>query len=128
MPKFSSKSLERLQTCDSRLQEICHEAVKQMDFVVICGHRGEAEQNKAFQGGFSKLKFPDSKHNKLPSLAVDIAPCVVIAGKTVIDWDNISAFKKLGGIVKQIAKEKGYQISWGGDWKSFKDYPHFEIV
>ena len=29
--------------------------------------------------------------------------------------------------MKQAAKELGVNIVWGGDWKSFKDGPHFQI-
>ena len=23
---------------------------------------------------------------------------------------------------------KKYNVEWGGNWKSFKDYPHFELI
>jgi hypothetical protein len=48
--------------------------VSPIDFKILCGHREEKEQNEAFNKGNSKLKWPQSKHNSLPSLAVDIAP------------------------------------------------------
>lgn len=120
MPSFGRVSKSRLGTCHNLLQDILNEAIKECDFSVLCGHRGKAEQDAAYNAGNSKLKFPQSKHNQMPSLAVDIAPYP-------IDWNDLDRFKELGTIVKKIAKEKGIDLSWGGDWKSFKDYPHFQL-
>jgi len=120
MPSFSKKSLERLNTCNPQLIDLLKEVIKEYDFVVLCGHRGEEEQNKAFKDGFSKLKFPKSKHNTNPSKAVDIAPYP-------IDWNNLERFKELAIIVKKIAIQKNIKIQWGGDWK-MRDYPHFELI
>ena len=38
-----------------------------------------------------------------------------------IEWDLKSPYHK---VVVEYFKSKGYE--WGGDWKSFKDYPHFQ--
>jgi peptidoglycan L-alanyl-D-glutamate endopeptidase CwlK len=38
-----------------------------------------------------------------------------------IDWNTESKYFKL---VVEFFKKNGYE--WGGDWKSFKDYPHFQ--
>lgn len=120
MPSFGTKSKERLAEIDPRLQEILNEAIKIMDFTVLCGHRGEVEQNKAFAEGKSKLQFPESKHNKTPSLAVDIAPYP-------IDWNDIKRFEYLCGIIEGIAHMKGIKVRMGRTF-SFKDYPHIELV
>lgn len=121
MAKFGRRSLIELQTLDSRLQEILEEAIKEIDFIILQGFRGQEEQDRAFRKGFSKLKFPESKHNRLPSLAVDIAP-------NPLDWNDYPRFTKLGKIVLRIAEEKGVKLLWGRDFKTLKDYPHFEIV
>lgn len=92
-----------------------------MDFTVICGHRGEEEQNKAFAEGKSKLKFPNSKHNSRPSMAVDLAPYP-------INWNDKEAFKRLSILIKKIASDKQIGITWGGDWKRFRDLPHYELL
>jgi len=88
--KFGKSSLQRLRTCHDDLQLLCHAILEDMDITVLCGYRSEAEQNAAFAKGTSKLKFPRSKHNSFPSLAVDIAP--VKNGK--VDWNDIKLFER----------------------------------
>ena len=129
MPYFGRLSTQRLSTCDERLQDICHEAIKIYDFSVLCGHRDEIEQGKFYRGGKSKLQYPASKHNSTPSLAVDIAPWP-------INWDDLGRFKLLAGIIFGIAHCKCIKLRWGGDWnmdwnlknEKFVDLTHFELV
>lgn len=119
MPKFGKTSKKRLATCHEQLQEICELAIKQFDFAVLCGHRTREDQNKLYPK-FSKVKWPHSMHNKKPSLAVDLAPWP-------IDWSDIGRFSFLALVIHAAAKTLGYRIEWGGDWKTFKDYPHFQL-
>lgn len=100
-------------------------AIKRFDFTVVCGYRNEKDQNEAYQNGFSQLKFPNSKHNKSPSQAVDIAPYNATTKK--IDWDNNNAFILLSHIMKEIAFDMGIRIRWGGDWE-WKDMGHWELI
>jgi peptidoglycan L-alanyl-D-glutamate endopeptidase CwlK len=111
----------RLSTCHDKIKEIIFEAINHFDFTVLEGHRGEAAQNLAVAQKRSQTPWPKSKHNSMPSKAIDIAPYP-------IDWKNIERFKELGALMKKIAAEKGIALRWGGDFKSFKDYPHFELV
>lgn len=101
---------------------------KFLHILILCGRRSEKEQNDAFARGASKLKFPKSKHNSNPSLAVDCAP--TINGSIPLDktgnWD-VSAFFALAKTIKKRIKELGLNIEWGGDWKAFPDAPHWEI-
>jgi len=39
---------------------------------------------------------------------------------------NVNRLTKLARHIIKIAALNGVKLSWGGDWKSFKDYPHFE--
>lgn len=75
MPQFSTRSLETLGTCEQKLVNLMKKCIEEVDFTVLCGHRSESEQDKAFAEGKSKLKYPASKHNAYPARAVDIAPC-----------------------------------------------------
>lgn len=119
MYKYGKRSMKRLSECHEDLQEIAHELIKYMDISVLCGHRNEQEQNAAFHRGASKLMWPRSKHNKTPSLAMDLAPWP-------IDWEDIARFNKMCDLVEKIAKEKGIKVRMGRDF-SFKDYPHVEL-
>ncbi len=129
MYHFSKQSLDKLRTCDERLQEILHEAIKYIDFSVLCGHRSKEEQNKVYDQGKSRVRWPDSKHNTLPSLAVDVWPYP-------IDWNDTDRAAYLAGMILQIAKNKGYDLRWGGDWDKdgrildsrLIDMPHFELT
>jgi peptidoglycan L-alanyl-D-glutamate endopeptidase CwlK len=129
MPTLSKSSLEKLATCDKRLQRIVTEMAKTLPLIVICGHRSEAEQNEAYRTGHSKLKFPLSKHNQLPSKAIDIA-------LLPLDWNDKSRFMYLAGYMLATAKSMGINLRCGVDFNgdfnfkndSFFDGPHIEIV
>jgi len=128
MPKFSNKSESELVTCDDRIIVIMRTAIQFFDFAVLKGWRGEAEQNKAYADGNSKLKYPESKHNKQPSLGIDIAP-------SPLNYKHANDFIYLAGMIMGIAKLLGYKLRWGGDWnrnnntydENFADLGHFEI-
>lgn len=120
MPRFSSISQKRLDSCDDRLKSLFTEVVKGYDCSIVCGHRSEEEQNKAYDEGFSKKRFPASKHNTFPSLAVDVMPFPV----NYLDVDRLTAF---ANEVKRVAAELKIKVKWGGDWVNFVDMPHWEL-
>lgn len=128
MPKFSAVSQARLHTCDPRLQLLLNTVIKTVDFAVLCGHRNEADQNKAFAEGKTTKEWPMSKHNRFPSLAVDIAP-------SPIDWKDTARFARLFGYIERVAEELGIKVRWGGDWngnyrtadEKLVDMPHIEL-
>ena len=123
MPSFSKKSKERLKTCHLDIQRVMNEAILYYDFSIICGHRNKEDQNKAFDGSYSQLEYPRSRHNKVPSEAVDIAPW--IDGR--VEWGNIFEYYYMAGIIMAIAEKVGVELIWSGRWKSFKEYGHFQI-
>ncbi len=137
MPSLSNLSQQRLLTCDPRLQEVLNEAIKYVDFTILCGHRGAEEQNEAYAKGASTKQWPNSKHNRLPSVAVDVAPWFP---DVKIDWKDIAAFARLAGYIQRIADERGIKLRWGGDWdgdwrtvgrdpdERFLDAPHLELA
>lgn len=137
MPKFSKRSRENLATADIKIQQLFNEVIKEFDCTIIYGHRSVEEQFELFKQGREKKDgwwtktgktvtnldghIKKSKHNYLPSKAVDVCPYP-------IDWNDLERFKLLATVVKRKAKELNIDITWGGDWVSFKDYPHFEIA
>jgi peptidoglycan L-alanyl-D-glutamate endopeptidase CwlK len=120
MAKFSKASLAKLNTCHQDLIELFREVIQIYDCTIICGTRYAIDQDKAFAEGRSKLKWPKSKHNTIPSMAVDVAPYP-------LDWENINEFYFLAGIVFTLAAKNGVKIKWGGKFKTLQDYGHFEL-
>jgi peptidoglycan L-alanyl-D-glutamate endopeptidase CwlK len=120
MPSFSDSSKSKLSTCHPKLQALFNEVIKYRDCIILCGHRGQAEQIEAYQNGRSKVKWPNSKHNKKPSLAVDVAPYP-------IDWQDKERFIRFAGFVEGVASQMGIKIKWGGDFSTFFDGPHFQL-
>ena len=129
MPYFSKISTDRLSTCDLRLQLLFQEVLKGYDHSILVGHRSEKEQEKAFAEKKSQLHWPESKHNRTPSRAVDAAP---------FPWnpDDCKRFYHFAGYVKGVADKMGIRIRWGGDWdgdndfsdNNFNDLVHFELI
>ncbi len=137
MLKFSLKSKNNLATCHEDLQKIFNEVIKNYDCSILQGWRSNEEQEELFRENKTKLRSGQSKHNKRPSLAVDVAPYP-------IDWKKINKrdikeyykFYHFAGYVKGIADNMKIEIRWGGDWnnnnsfddQTFDDLPHFELI
>ena len=133
MPKFSKKSLEKLDGVHQDLQTLFLEVVKHFDCTVIYGMRTEAQQKALYAKGRTKpgniVTYKDGvikKSRHQTGMAVDVVPYP-------INWGNIERFRQFGWFVKGVACVlKGYgqiekDIKWGGDWKRFIDYPHYQI-
>jgi peptidoglycan L-alanyl-D-glutamate endopeptidase CwlK len=121
---MNDRTIKNLNECDARLTAIAQRAeANGAKFVVICGKRGKIDQDDAVRRGASKTPFPRSRHNPTPSRAFDFVPG---DGKT-IDWNNAPAFAAVGASLKAAAAELGIAVEYGGDWKSFRDYPHFQL-
>jgi peptidoglycan L-alanyl-D-glutamate endopeptidase CwlK len=134
MPAFGTASLSRLATCHEDLQRVMAEAIatSPVDFAIVAGHRGQAEQDRCCMEGKSKTPWPTSKHNHQPSLAVDVAPYV--GGKIV--WNDKELFRDLAHHIFATADRLGIRLRWGGNWSdnadepphsTFIDMPHFEL-
>lgn len=102
------------------------------DFTVICGHRDKAGQEAAQRAGTTKVAFPNSAHNQLPSCAVDVIPY------PFTNWEDpemLKGWKAIADAVFVAAKEYGVLVRWGGDFnrdgdktkKDAWDKPHFEL-
>ena len=128
MPYFGRKSKERLNTCDSNLQKVFNEVIKHVDCSVLEGHREKDRQNKLYEEGKTKVKYPNGRHNRQPSSAVDVTPYPV-------DWKDRERQTLFAGFVIGVASQMGINLRWGGDWdQDFQvvdnrcdDFPHFEL-
>ena len=129
MPKFGKKSRERLATCDERLQRVFNEVINYVDCSVLEGHRSAERQDKLFEEGKTKVKYPNGRHNANPSRAVDVVPYP-------IDWKDRERFHLFAGFVLGIAYSMDIALRWGGDWNQnfevddnkFYDFTHFELI
>ena len=128
MPTFSNKSLERLESCHPDLQRLMKEVIKVYDCTILQGHRGKEEQDEYFRTGKSKVEYPNSKHNSVPSMAIDVVPYP-------IDWNDWNRFYHFAGFVQGVAANMNINIRSGLDWdgdfdlkeQTFMDAPHFEL-
>jgi len=133
MPKYSLNSQDRLNTCHPLLQELFWEIIKDHDCAIFEGHRARRRQNQLFKQGKSKLKWPDSTHNEMPSMGIDAGPWLKGKG---IPWNEPNEFYKFATVVMEKAKALGIKIRWGGDWDMdgdvndqwFNDLAHYELL
>lgn len=82
-------------------------------------YRGEAEQNKAYELGYSKAKYPNSLHNLNPSRALDLFE--LDEGKAKFNPLFFAAINEMNEKLK-------IKIRWGGKFKKLADYSHFELA
>lgn len=102
-----------------RAAELCP-----FDIVVLEGVRTYERQVQLVERGASRTL--RSKH--LTGDAVDLAPMLDTDndGDTEISW-HWPHYHELAQYVKTAAEELGVEIEWGGDWKTFKDGPHWQL-
>jgi peptidoglycan L-alanyl-D-glutamate endopeptidase CwlK len=119
--KFSARSLNNLKGVHPDLVRVINRAleISPLDFVVIEGLRSIDRQKKLVASGASKTM--NSRH--ITGHAVDLVP-IGPNGKAAFDWP---LYDRLAPAVKDAAAKEGVAIIWGGDWKSFRDGPHFEL-
>lgn len=91
MPSFSTRSEERLMTCHPDIIRLMTEVVKVYDISIICGHRNAEDQNAAYNSNNSKVKWPNSTHNDVPSTGVDVVPYPYM-------WDSTRQFYFMAGV------------------------------
>ena len=99
-------------------------AISDMDFTVLEVLRTVERQKQLVAKGASKTM----KSRHLPhvgdgkSRAVDVAP--LDDGQVSWAWP---LYYRLAKIIKQAAVDVGVTVEWGGDWRSFKDGPHWQL-
>lgn len=124
--RLSQSSLSKLEDVHPDLVKVVKRAIEitPTDFKVIEGKRTLARQKDLVARGASKTM--NSRHliaSNGYAHAVDIVP---LDNKGAISWDW-PLYYRIAPAVKQAAKECGVPIEWGGDWKTFKDGPHWQL-
>jgi peptidoglycan L-alanyl-D-glutamate endopeptidase CwlK len=118
--KLGARSIERLQGVHPDLVRVVHRAIAltPVDFTVLEGLRSPERQKTLVASGASQTL--NSRH--ITGHAVDLGAWV----DNQVDW-SWPLYTKIANAMKASANELGISIVWGGDWKTFKDGPHFEL-
>lgn len=136
---------------ESRLQILAEQAPSAypMDIYLLCGNRNKEDQTKAVAGGFSKVYWPNGKHNMgrdkevtqegYCSDAMDCTPIKWNGAKYEIDWNNLEAFRYMIDLMMRVAKRlesegKIKDIVFGADFNDdgnlkndkWTDLPHIQ--
>ena len=114
------RSISRLQDVHPDLVRVVKRAAvtSDLDFTVLEGRRSLERQKTLVKNGASQTL--NSRH--LTGHAVDLAP--MLGGTVSWDWP---LYHRLAKIVKAAAAAEGVPVTWGGDWRTFKDGPHWEL-
>ena len=127
MYKLSKRSLGRLEGINPILIDIVKEAIKNSpyDFGIpnYGGLRTAEDQHILFERGVSKCDGYKNKSYHQSGNAFDIYAYV----DGMASWNRIQ-LKLIARHIQSVAKNKfNVDLKWGGDFRSFKDMPHFEI-
>lgn len=106
-------SPDRLLSVDKNLVALIQEASKKWEIIIVCGFRNREAQEKAFKEGKSKLQFPHSKHNVVPSKAVDVASYDIFQHK--IDWSEKTC-QELRDYIDEVARNMKIKLAPRIDW------------
>lgn len=123
---LSQKSLDKLKGVDERLVRVVKRAITitKVDFTVGEGVRSLERQKELVAAGKSQTM--QSKH-LIQSDGFGHAVDLWVMKDGVITWDK-QAYIDFSTTMKQAAKDEGVTIRWGGDFKTFFDGPHFELI
>lgn len=136
MAEFSEKSKVRLATCDDRLVMLFTEVNNRRACSILEGVRTQADQERDFEKGASRLHWPHGKHNVQNegdlSHAVDVKPDDMTFDPPMPP----EKWKEFADLVQAVADEMGILIRWGGAWYGtypnppgiLNDLDHFELA
>lgn len=130
---LGKRSLSKLEGVHPALERVVKRAITMtmVDFAVLEGVRTHERQMKLFAVGatstMNSRHIPNTpKHN--PDLgpvshAVDLGAWV--DGELRWDWP---LYNNIANAVKMAALDEDVKVDWGGDWRSFRDGPHFQLT
>lgn len=118
--KLGPTSLLRLQDVHQDLVKVVERAIQltEVDFTVLEGLRTKERQAQLLKAGATTTM--NSRH--LTGHAVDLG--ALVGGKVRWDWP---LYYKIADAMKAASAELGIPVEWGGDWKKFKDGPHWQL-
>lgn len=120
--KLSAASKSKLNGVNADLVKVVERAIEitKRDFLVSEGLRNITRQKELYNQGATRTM--NSRH--LTGHAIDIIP-LDDDGKITWEWEPF--YYEVADAMKEAANQLGIKIEWGGDWKSFKDGPHYQL-
>lgn len=119
--KFGPKSQACLAQAHPLFTLVFNQVVEIKNCTLIQSVRGESGQKKAILDGTTTLPWPDSLHNKIPAMAVDVQPWPF----RETDHTDIH---RLAGVILAVSKSMGIPLTWGGDWDGDGDTKDQKLV
>lgn len=118
---FSERSETNLKGVNSDLVKVARLALElsPVDFGITEGLRDMAKQREMVRTGKSQTL----KSRHLTGHAVDVV--AYVGGKVSWDW---GPYEQIAKAFKLAGSQLGIKIEWGGDWKTLKDGPHFQLT
>lgn len=122
---FKGRDAKRASGVDKRLVKLMSDTVKNnplpkgYSIKINEGVRSLSKQRSFVASGASQTM--NSKH--LDGNALDVA---IYDDKGVYS-KNFADYRKVANVTKKLAQERGLNMTWGGDWKTLRDGPHFQL-
>jgi peptidoglycan L-alanyl-D-glutamate endopeptidase CwlK len=124
--RLGARSIARLATVHPDLRRVFVRAIQlsELDFTILEGRRPLQRQRFLLNAGATTtLKSRDLAHPADGlARAVDAEP--LLKGEVRWDWP---LYYKLAEFIKKAASDERVPIEWGGDWKTFRDGPHWQL-
>jgi len=125
MFSLGPRSKIKLKGVHPDLVKVVERAIKlsETDFTVLEGVRSKERQKVLVEAGASQTM--NSRH--IPGAdgfakAVDLGAWV----DDEVRWDW-PLYHKINAAMQEAAKQLGIPVEWGGNWRTFKDGPHWQL-
>lgn len=128
MKHWDARSLRNLNGIHPDLRKVMDQALQDAPFAFIVteGLRTVARQRELVRIGASRTM--NSRH--ITGHAVDLVPFVDVNADGRVSTEEMYSwplYHRLAPAIKAAAAKVGVAIVWGGDWRTFKDGPHWEL-
>jgi peptidoglycan L-alanyl-D-glutamate endopeptidase CwlK len=125
--QLGKNSMKNMEGINDRLIDIAELAISfsPIDFgdPIDGGYKTEICQAKLYRAGKSRCDGRTNLSYHQSGKAIDVF-CLTPEGKA--SWDVLH-LTTVATAMLQAASQLGIDLRWGGLWKSWQDYPHFEL-
>lgn len=125
MRQLTVKEEKRLSSVHPDLEKVVRLAIKKLakavpsiSIYVLEGIRTKARQEELFKAGATRTM--NSRH--LTGHAIDLG--AYVNNKLRWDWP---LYNVINAAMKEASEELNIPIEWGGNWRTFKDGPHYQL-